>query len=157
MRTAVITAWVVWIGCAGPSAAAEPATVAESAREIPVAYQVDVVVVGGSTGAVSAATAAARAGAKVFLAAPRPYLGDDMVATLRLWLEPGEKPAAPLATELFRDSQDPGDLPDPNALPFQYTADRPAERGTPTPRRPAGSPIRSGARLPATAYNSTTM
>ena len=69
----------------------------ESARQIPVAYSVDVVVVGGSTGAVSAAVAASRAGAKVFLAAPRPYLGDDMTATLRLWLEEGETPVAPLA------------------------------------------------------------
>ena len=54
--------------------------------DIPVAYSVDVVVVGGSTGAVSAAEAASRSGAKVFLAAPRPYLGDDLTATLRLWL-----------------------------------------------------------------------
>ncbi|HID22936.1 MAG TPA: FAD-dependent oxidoreductase, partial [Planctomycetaceae bacterium] len=58
----------------------------ESAREIPVAYEVDVVVVGATTGAVEAARTAAQAGAKVFLAAPRPYLGDDMTATLRLWL-----------------------------------------------------------------------
>ena len=41
----------------------------ESAREIPVAHCVDVVVVGGSTGAVSAAVAAAESGASVFLAA----------------------------------------------------------------------------------------
>ncbi len=45
-------------------------TVSESAREIPVAYQVDVVVVGGSTHAVAAATSAAGQGASVFLAAP---------------------------------------------------------------------------------------
>ena len=46
--------------------------VKESARDIPVAHQVDVVVVGGGTGAVAAAVAAAEKGAKVFLAAPRP-------------------------------------------------------------------------------------
>jgi heterodisulfide reductase subunit A-like polyferredoxin len=40
----------------------------ESARQIPVAYQVDVLVVGGSMGAVAAAVEAAGAGAKVFLA-----------------------------------------------------------------------------------------
>ena len=50
---------------------AVPPAVNQSAREIPVAATVDVVVVGGSTGAVAAATAAAKAGAKVFLAAPR--------------------------------------------------------------------------------------
>ena len=56
-----------------PSAAGSPQpAVNESAREIPVAYSVDVVVVGGSTGAVAAACEAARSGAKVFLAAPRP-------------------------------------------------------------------------------------
>ena len=70
--------------------------VRESARGIPVAYETDVVVVGGSTGAVSAAVAAAKTGARVFLAAPQPYLGDDMTATMRVWLEEGEIPASPL-------------------------------------------------------------
>jgi N-acyl-D-aspartate/D-glutamate deacylase len=59
-------------------------TVVESAREIPLVYEVDVVVVGGSTGAVAAAVAAAEQGASVLLAAPRPYLGEDLCATLRL-------------------------------------------------------------------------
>ncbi len=76
-------------------------SVRESAREIPLAYQVDVVVVGGTTGAVAAATAAAKAGAKVFLAAPRPFLGEDMTATYRLWLESDEKPESALAKEIF--------------------------------------------------------
>jgi len=75
--------------------------VVESARRIPLAYDVDVVVVGGSTGGVAAAVAAAKAGARVFLAAPRPYLGEDMAGTLRLWLEEGETPEAPLAKALF--------------------------------------------------------
>jgi NADPH-dependent 2,4-dienoyl-CoA reductase/sulfur reductase-like enzyme len=75
--------------------------ITESARDIPVASRVDVVVVGGSTGAVAAAVAAADKGAKVFLAAPYPYLGEDMTATLRLWLEEGEKPESPLAKSLF--------------------------------------------------------
>ncbi|MBN1420832.1 MAG: FAD-dependent oxidoreductase [Planctomycetes bacterium] len=77
------------------------ASVLESAREIPVAEVADIVVVGGSTGAVSAACEAARSGARVFLAAPRPYLGEDMCATLRLWLEPDERPASPLGRALF--------------------------------------------------------
>ena len=54
------------------------ASIAESARAMPVCQEADVVVVGGSCGAVAAAQAAAKAGAKVFLAAPRPYLGDDV-------------------------------------------------------------------------------
>jgi hypothetical protein len=82
--------------------AARAADVAvESAREIPVAYTVDVVVVGGSTGAVAAAVTAAKAGAKVVLVAPRPYLGEDVAGTLRLWLEPGEEAKEPLAQALF--------------------------------------------------------
>jgi ribulose 1,5-bisphosphate synthetase/thiazole synthase len=59
--------------------------VRESAREIPVAYQADVVVVGGTTYGVAAATAAAKAGAKVFLIASHTYLGEDVAGTLRLW------------------------------------------------------------------------
>src|SRR3990167_5445198 len=97
------TAFSVLLVLAMSAAAADPAVINESARPIPVAYQVDVVVVGGSTGAVSAAVAAANAGAKVFLAAPRPYLGDDMTATLRLWLEEGETPASPLGKAIFND------------------------------------------------------
>ncbi|MCL4202006.1 MAG: FAD-dependent oxidoreductase [Pirellulaceae bacterium] len=96
----------------------------ESAREIPVAYEVDVVVVGGGTGAVSAAITAASEGATVFLAAPYPYLGDDMTATLRLWLEPGEVPTAPLARSIFGDEASFG--PDPNRIPFTYQADAPS-------------------------------
>jgi ribulose 1,5-bisphosphate synthetase/thiazole synthase len=58
--------------------------VVESARKIPVACEVDVVVVGGPTAAVTAAVAAAEQGASVLLVAPRPYLGEDLCATLRL-------------------------------------------------------------------------
>jgi hypothetical protein len=89
-------------GAASVLGAAEPLPVVlESARSIPVACDVEVVVVGGSSGAVSAAVAAAETGAKVFLAAPRPYLGEDICATLRLWLEEDEQPASPLARKLF--------------------------------------------------------
>ncbi len=103
---------------------AQDRMVNESAREIPVAYEVDVVVVGGSTGAVAAAVAAADAGAKVFLAAERPYLGDDMTATLRLWLEEGEEPGSDLAKRLFSDPGQMGFSHDPNAMEFTYQANR---------------------------------
>jgi hypothetical protein len=56
----------------------------ESARDIPIAYDVDVVVVGGTTGGVAAAVEAAQKGATVFLAAQRPYLGEDICGTYRL-------------------------------------------------------------------------
>lgn len=59
----------------------------QSERKIPVAYDVDVVIIGGSTAAVAAAVEASRAGAKVFLAAQEPYLGEDVCGTFRLWTE----------------------------------------------------------------------
>lgn len=96
-------------------------SIRESARDIPVIYDVDVVVVGGSSGAVAAATAAAQQGARVFLAAPRPYLGEDICGTYRLWLEPDEIPASPLAKTLFAEPDVARHLD--NALPFTYTTD----------------------------------
>ncbi len=63
--------------------------------------EVDVVVVGGSAAAVAAAAAAADRWANVRLLAPRPYLGDDLCGSQRLWLEPGEVPASDLARSLF--------------------------------------------------------
>jgi flavin-dependent dehydrogenase len=98
-------------------------TVVEPARDIPVAYEVDVVVVGGASAGVAAAVAAAGEGATVFVAAPRPYLGEDLCASYRLWLEAGEMPTHPLAQKLFtRTSR----RVIPNSLPFTYTADLPS-------------------------------
>ncbi len=57
----------------------------QSERKIPVIYQVDVVVIGGSTAGVTAAVKAAQNGASVFLAAQEPYLGEDLCATYRYW------------------------------------------------------------------------
>ncbi len=82
-------------------AAAE--SVRQSARRIPVAAEVDVVVAGGTVGAVAAASEAARHGASVLLVAPRTYLGEDLAATLRLWLEDGESPAGELTQRIFAD------------------------------------------------------
>ncbi|MDD4097180.1 MAG: FAD-dependent oxidoreductase, partial [Lentisphaeria bacterium] len=95
-------------------------TVPESERALPMAADVDLVVVGGSSTGVAAAAAAARAGASVFLAAPRMYLGEDLCAPCQLWLPPGEKPESPLAQAMFPDlKQDQG-------LAFEYTASRPS-------------------------------
>jgi flavin-dependent dehydrogenase len=62
---------------------------------------VDVAVVGGSIAGVSAALEVASQGRSVFLAAPRPYLGEDLVDTMRFWLEEGEKPTDALTEEIF--------------------------------------------------------
>lgn len=83
------------------TATCSAATVIEQPRQIPLAYDVDVVVVGGSVRAVAAALAAKEGGASVFLLAQRPYLGEDMCATYRLWLEPGETPTTPLAKTIY--------------------------------------------------------
>lgn len=81
--------------------ASAAATVVENSREIPVAHNVDVVVIGGSSRAVAAAVAAKSSGASVFLAAQRPYLGDDLCATWRLRLEEGEQPVDELGKAIF--------------------------------------------------------
>ena len=115
---------VTSLGTLGESA--QPlAEIAQPAGAIPVLYEVDVVVVGGGSGGVAAAMEAAKAGAKVFLAAPRPYLGEDMCATYRLWLEPREQPSTDLAREIFK----PGAPPAARigaGLPFKYTASEPS-------------------------------
>jgi len=119
---------------------ADKAFVMESARDIPVAYDVDVVVVGGSTGAVAAAAQAARNGATVFLAAPRHYLGDDMCATHRLWLELGETPQTELARKVFSQAPELGGPPlrlGKNSLRLTYTADVPSSGVHKDTRRPS--------------------
>lgn len=99
-------------------------TVNESARGIPVAYDVDVLVAGGTSGGVAAAVEAARNGASVFLAASRPYLGQDLCATYRLWLEPGEEPTCELAKEVF--AEPPHAQGPRNTISFKYAADKPS-------------------------------
>ena len=81
----------------GCSRASATRAVNESARDIPAAYNVDVLFVGGTSGGLAAAVEAAQNGATVFLAAERPYLGVDICGTYRLCLEPGEEPISPLA------------------------------------------------------------
>jgi len=90
----------------------------ETGRRLPVVYEADVAVVGGSTGAVTAAASAAESGARVFLATPRTYLGEDMCAAFRLWLEPGEAPRTPLEKDLYRNPVRT------RGLPFKYEANR---------------------------------
>ncbi|HRR33376.1 MAG TPA: FAD-dependent oxidoreductase [Kiritimatiellia bacterium] len=109
-----VLAWMCLLAAGWCRAAA----VVETEREIPVWQDVDVVVVGGSCGAVAAAQAAAQAGAKVFLAAPRPYLGEDLAGCLRLWLDEGENPESPLARSIYISNE--------ASLPFTYKTDAPS-------------------------------
>jgi len=122
-RTVYISLFVL-LYCVFYSQAAGKTVVSESAREIPVAYDVDVVVVGGTSGGVTAAVEAARQGATVFLAAQRPYLGQDVCGTYRLWLEPGEEPETPLAKKVFAEPAVSSLLP--KGIKFTYQADKPS-------------------------------
>jgi hypothetical protein len=74
-------------------------------REIPVVRTVDVVVIGGTLAAVSAAVQASDEGARVLLVTPRTYLGDDLCATLRLWIEERDEPRGELTATLFSDGR----------------------------------------------------
>jgi len=102
-------------------------SILETQREIPLAHEVDVAIVGGGTGAVAAAVAAAEAGASVFLAAPKTYLGEDVAGTLRLWLNENETPSNALAERLFLVPPEDNVLrEDEMALPFTYEANLPS-------------------------------
>ena len=76
------------------------------AHEAPVIAEVDVVVVGGTSGAVATATEVVRGGVSVFLIAPMPYLGEDICGTLQLWKE-NDQPATPLAHRIFAGQAPP--------------------------------------------------
>jgi len=79
--------------------------VVETAKEMPLAYDVDVVVAGGSLAGVEAACAAADAGASVLVVESRHYLGYDFCANQKLWLSPEEQPQTDLTQWLFKDSR----------------------------------------------------
>lgn len=93
---------------------ADDLAVVESAREIPVLADVDVVVAGGSVAAVEAALAVRAAKESVYLVAPRPYLGDDVAGKLRLSLADGERPDSPLGRSIWQNAR--------RQLPFSYEA-----------------------------------
>ena len=76
------------------------------AHEVPVIADVDIVIIGGSSGAVATAAEATKGGASVFLIAPMPYLGEDICGTLRLWKE-NDRPTIPLAQRIFASDQPP--------------------------------------------------
>ncbi len=73
----------------------------EEARKIPVMTEVDLVVAGGSSRAVAAAVAAAKAGSKVFLVGYMPYLGEDICGSHLYDRMEGEKLQTALARKIF--------------------------------------------------------
>ena len=82
----------------------------EGARKIPVIAEVDLIVAGGSSRAVAAAVAAAKAGSRVYLIGYMPYLGEDICGSHLYEREEGEKPQTALARKLFRGKSFPTPL-----------------------------------------------
>jgi ribulose 1,5-bisphosphate synthetase/thiazole synthase len=78
-------------------------TITEAEKQLPLVQDTDVVVVGGSSGAVAAAQQAAANGAKVFLVAPRPYLGDDMAGRLNLRAAANDDTSTELYASIFKE------------------------------------------------------
>ncbi len=87
--------------------------------QIPILAETDLLILGGSTGAVEAAVAARAAGAKVFLATPFTYVGDDVCANLRLWLDRDQTPQTDLAKEVFGDCLAQDDPPTPMSIKYK--------------------------------------
>ncbi|MBP5320755.1 MAG: FAD-dependent oxidoreductase [Kiritimatiellae bacterium] len=120
------TTLAICIGLAGLALAEE--TVIEPAKTLPLVQDVDVVVVGGSSGAVSAACRAAKEGASVFLISSRPYLGEDMAGKLRLHLDPQDDTRSPILREMFLEATRLE-----RSLPFTYTVNQTAAPQHPDP------------------------
>jgi flavin-dependent dehydrogenase len=74
-------------------------------EQVPVFAEVDVCVIGGGVDAVAAACSAADKGAKVFLTTARPYLGDDLCGSQKLWLEEGESVSSEIGKALFPEGR----------------------------------------------------
>ncbi|MDR2440408.1 MAG: FAD-dependent oxidoreductase [Planctomycetaceae bacterium] len=110
--------------------------VAVADRPVPVVEEVDLLVVGGSTANVVTAIEASQAGAKVLLLTPLPYLGDDLTATLKLWVNSKEQIEAtdPLLKDLYNDPVTNNPIPTAltliagsKKLPFSYTIAEPLD------------------------------
>ena len=75
--------------------------IVEGQTSLPLAYDVDVLVAGGSLAGVEAACAASGKGASVLVIESRPYLGYDICANQKLWLEPREQPQTDITRSIF--------------------------------------------------------
>ena len=111
-----------------------------SSRKVPIAAEVDLLVVGGEVANVAAATEAAKAGAKVLLISPYPYLGDDLTATLQLWNNKETVAAInhPLLSNIYNDPEQNKPftsklqlLANPKKIPFSYTILEPLDNRHP--------------------------
>ena len=77
-----------------------------SRREIPISAVVDVLVVGGNEGGLSAAWQAARAGSEVIVLAGQYFFSDETSAKARYWIEADEVPQSEFARALLADQKE---------------------------------------------------
>ncbi|MFO7938100.1 MAG: FAD-dependent oxidoreductase [Kiritimatiellia bacterium] len=85
-------------------------TLTEGGKSIPLIQDVDVVVVGGTCGAVAAAEAAAKAGASVMLVSPSWALGEEFAGTLRLWAHRNEIRSSDLMMKMFAQTNNVSEI-----------------------------------------------
>lgn len=102
-RAALLTWLLGAVLLAASSAGASERFVQSSPRAIPVSARVDLAVVGGNEGGIAAAWSAAKAGSSVLVVSGNYFLGDEVAAKARYWLEPGEMPQSEFAKALFDD------------------------------------------------------
>ena len=81
--------------------------------EVPLYRRVDVLILGGSSGAVAAALAARKAGKSVLCASSYTYPGEDVCATMNFWSWQTTGETARLAPELFKQRAGNDLLPSP--------------------------------------------
>lgn len=78
----------------------------EQKKEIPIIADVDLIVIGGSSRAVAAATLASKNGCSVFLIASLPYLGDDICGSFLCDVQEGETLHTALSRKVFFGKKD---------------------------------------------------
>ena len=95
--TIILNALLVWPGFL----VASSKSIVERETTLPLAYDVDVLVAGGSLAGIEAACVASDKGASVLVIESRPYLGFDICANQKLWLDPDEKPQTDITRWIF--------------------------------------------------------
>ena len=95
--TIILNALLVWPGFL----VASSKSIVERETTLPLAYDVDVLVAGGSLAGIEAACVASDKGASVLVIESRPYLGYDICANQKLWLEADEKPQTDITRWIF--------------------------------------------------------
>ena len=121
------------------SLADEISYISDGDRMISVSYEVDVLVLGGTTSGVAAAKEAARSGAKTMLITDNNYLGEDLTATLRLWRPEAKNLIDPWSCLLYDDPYDATPVEvDANALfkaggriDYSYSIEEPFNKNHP--------------------------